>query len=189
MTPSAFSPVETGIQPRKHARGLGSEVIQFSAGECSLGAALVAGTAQGICAIELGDSIGVLADALKARFPEAEIKRGGADFERVVAQVVAFIDEPKGVFGLPLDIRGTPLQRKVWQILQAIPPGFIMTYAEVATAAGCPGAVRAVASACASNRIAVAIPCHRVVRTGGALAGYRWGVERKAVLLKREGAF
>jgi AraC family transcriptional regulator, regulatory protein of adaptative response / methylated-DNA-[protein]-cysteine methyltransferase len=174
--------------PRKRAKALASEAIEFSVSECSLGWVLAATTTHGICAIEFGDSAEVLADALTARFPEAGIKRGGAGFENVMAEVAAFVENPSAAFGLPLDIRGTVLQRTVWQVLRAIPPGTTMTYSEVAAAAGCPGAVRAVASACASNRIAIAIPCHRVVRTGGALSGYRWGVERKAKLLRREGA-
>jgi AraC family transcriptional regulator, regulatory protein of adaptative response / methylated-DNA-[protein]-cysteine methyltransferase len=173
---------------RKRAKALASEAIEFSVCECSLGWLLAAATERGVCAIEFGDSADALAGALKARFPEAEIRRGGAGFESVLAKVAALVENPSAAFDLPLDIRGTVLQRTVWQVLREIPPGRTMTYAQVAAAAGRPSAMRAVASACASNRIAVAIPCHRVVRTGGALSGYRWGVERKAKLLKREAA-
>jgi AraC family transcriptional regulator of adaptative response/methylated-DNA-[protein]-cysteine methyltransferase len=177
-----------GLKPGAFVKGGKGEVIQFAVGECSLGSIIVAATAKGVCAIELGDSPEPLVEALQDRFPNAELKGGEAEFERVVAQAIALVEEPGRPFELPLHVRGTAFQQKIWQILGAIPPGETMTYAEVAARAGCPKAVRAVANACASNSLAVAIPCHRVVRTGGALSGYRWGVERKAALLKREGA-
>jgi len=177
-----------GLKPSSFAKGGAGEVIRFAVGECSLGSVLVAATAQGICAIELGDSPEPLVEVLQDRFPDAELKGGDADFERVVAQVIGLVEEPKRALGLPLHVRGTAFQQKIWEILRSIPIGETMSYAEVAAKAGCPSAVRAVASACAANKLAVAIPCHRVVRTGGALSGYRWGVERKAALLKREGA-
>ena len=177
-----------GMKPGVFAKGGAGEVIVYAAGECSLGSVLVAATAQGICAIQLGDKPGPLIEALRDRFPKAELKAGGADFERILAEAVGLVEEPERAFDLPLHVRGTAFQHKVWEVLRSIPPGETMTYAEVAAQAGCPGAVRAAASACAANKIAVAIPCHRVVRKGGALSGYRWGVERKAALLKREGA-
>ena len=176
-----------GMKPGAYANGGAGEVVLYAVGDCSLGRVLVAATAQGICAIQLGDKPEPLIEALRDRFPKAEVKDGGADFERIVAEVVELVEEPKRAFDLPLHVRGTAFQHKVWEVLRSIPPGETMTYAEVAVQAGCPGAVRAAASACAANKIAVAIPCHRVVRKGGALSGYRWGVERKAALLKREG--
>jgi AraC family transcriptional regulator of adaptative response/methylated-DNA-[protein]-cysteine methyltransferase len=179
---------ELGMKPSAFAKGGAGEVIRFAVGECSLGSILVAAAAQGICAIQLGDTPEELVEALRNRFPKAELKGGGADFERIVAQVIGLVEEPRRAFDLPLHVRGTAFQQKVWEILRSIPPGETMTYAEVAAKAGRPSAVRAVASACAANKLAVVIPCHRVVRTGGALSGYRWGVERKAALLKREGA-
>ena len=179
---------ELGLKPSSFAKGGAGEVIRFAVGECSLGSVLVAATAQGICAIELGDSPEPLIEVLQDRFRNAELKGGDADFERIVAKVIGLVEEPKRAFGLPLHVRGTAFQQKIWEILRSIPPGETMSYAEVAAKAGCPSAVRAVASACAANKLAIAIPCHRVVRTGGALSGYRWGVERKATLLKREGA-
>ncbi len=179
---------ELGLKPSAFVKGGAGEVIRYAIGECSLGSILVAATAKGICAIQFGDAPEPLVEALRGRFPKAELKGGDADFERVVAHVIGLVEEPKRAFDLPLHVRGTAFQQRVWEVLRSIPPGETMTYAEVAAKAGCPSAVRAVASACAANKIAVAIPCHRVVRTGGALSGYRWGVERKAALLKREGA-
>ena len=179
---------ELGLKPSAFAKGGAGEVILFAVGECSLGSVLVAATGQGICAIQLGDAPGPLVEALQDRFPKAELKGGDADFEGVLAQVIGLVEEPKSAFGLPLHVRGTVFQQRVWEVLRTIPPGETLNYAEVAAKAGCPSAVRAVASACAANKIAVAIPCHRVVRKGGALSGYRWGVERKATLLRREGA-
>ncbi len=179
---------ELGLKPSAFKKGGAGEVIRFAVGECSLGSILVAATAHGICAIELGDSPETLVKAFQDRFPNAELKGGDADFQRVVGHVIGLIEEPKRAFDLPLHVRGTAFQQRVWEVLRSIPPGETMTYAEVAAKAGCPSAVRAVASAIASNSHAVAIPCHRVIRTGGALSGYRWGVERKAALLKREGA-
>ena len=177
-----------GLKPSAFGKGGAGEVILFAVATCSLGSILVAATAQGICAIQLGDAPEPLVEALRDRFPKAELRGGDEDFERVVAQVIGLVEEPKRAFGLPLHVRGTAFQQRVWEVLRSIPPGETMTYAEVAAEAGCPSAVRAVASACAANKIAVAIPCHRVVRKGGALSGYRWGVKRKAALLKREGA-
>ena len=179
---------ELGLKPSAFAKGGAGEVIVFAVGECSLGSILVAATVRGICAIQLGDTHEELVEALQHRFPKAEIRGGDADFEQTVARVVGLVEEPKRAFDLPLHVRGTAFQQRVWDILRSISPGETMTYAEVAAKAGCPAAVRAVANACASNKLAVAIPCHRVVRKGGALSGYRWGVERKAARLKREGA-
>ncbi|MEQ8662026.1 MAG: bifunctional DNA-binding transcriptional regulator/O6-methylguanine-DNA methyltransferase Ada [Gammaproteobacteria bacterium] len=175
-----------GMTPRAYRAGGAGERIRFALGECSLGAILVAASAQGVCAISLGDDAEALLHALEERFDRAELIGGDRAFEATVAQVVAFVDAPHGTLELPLDVRGTAFQERVWQALRAIPPGRTASYAEIAAAIGQPTAVRAVARACAANTLAVAIPCHRVVRTDGALSGYRWGVERKRALLARE---
>ncbi len=175
-----------GLKPAQFAKGGAGEVIRFAVGECSLGSILVAATGKGICAIELGGDPQALVEGLQARFPSADLAGGDAGFEKIVARAVGVVEEPARGLGLPLHVRGTAFQLKVWEVLRHIKPGQTATYKEVAALAGVPGAVRAVAGAVASNKIAVAIPCHRVIRTGGALSGYRWGVERKAALLARE---
>ncbi|MBI3804180.1 MAG: bifunctional DNA-binding transcriptional regulator/O6-methylguanine-DNA methyltransferase Ada [Nitrospirae bacterium] len=167
------------------AGGIGAS-IRFAVGECSLGAILVAATPQGICAILLGDDPNLLLHDLQDRFPKAALIGGDADFEQSVAKVVAFVEAPAIGLDLPLDVRGTAFQQRVWQALREIRAGDTASYTEIAARIGSPKAVRAVAQACASNPIAVAIPCHRVVRNDGALSGYRWGVERKRALLARE---
>ncbi len=174
MTPSAY-----------RAGGVDTE-IRFAIGASSLGAILVAQSAQGVCAILMGDDPEMLARDLQNKFPKAVLVGGDADFETMVARVVGFVEAPGLGLNLPLDIRGTAFQQRVWQALQAIPAGATASYADIARAIGTPKAVRAVAGACAANMIAVAIPCHRVVRTDGALSGYRWGVARKQALLDRE---
>ena len=166
-----------------------STAVHFSIAECSLGHVLVAATDRGVCAILLGDDPDALLRDLRDRFPYAPISAGGdKDFERLVAKVVGFIEATAASPDLSLDISGTAFQKRVWQILRDIPAGSTASYADVADRLGSPKAVRAVAQACAANSIAVAIPCHRVVRSDGALSGYRWGVERKRALLKLEGA-
>jgi AraC family transcriptional regulator of adaptative response/methylated-DNA-[protein]-cysteine methyltransferase len=167
--------------------GKGTE-IRFAVGECWLGAILVAATRKGVCAIEFGDDPEKLVRAFQDRFPKASLIGGDKEFEAQVARVVGFVEAPKRGLDLPLDIRGTAFQQRVWDAISAIPAGSTATYAELATRIGAPKAVRAVASACASNAIAVAIPCHRVMRTDGSLSGYRWGVQRKRALLDREKA-
>lgn len=175
-----------GMTPTRF-RGGGSDTdIRFAIGECSLGSILVAESSRGICAISLGDDPDALARALQDRFPNARLIGGDAAFERRVAEVVGFVDAPRRGLALPLDVRGTAFQQRVWQALRAIPPGVTASYAEIAERIGAPSAVRAVAQACAANELAVAIPCHRVVRRDGSLSGYRWGVERKQRLLARE---
>lgn len=176
-----------GMTPGRYRAGGAGATIRFAVGECSLGAILVAASDRGICAISLGDDPDALARDLQDRFPNADLIGGDAGFEAEVARVVGFVEAPELELGLPLDIRGTAFQKRVWQALRAIPPGETATYAEIAERIGAPRAVRAVAGACAANKLAVAIPCHRVVRADGGLSGYRWGVERKRMLLEREG--
>lgn len=170
---------------RFRAGGAGLQ-IRFAVGECSLGSILVAATERGVCAIALGDDPEALVHDLERRFPRADLAGGEADFEQLVARVVALVECPGSADELPLDVRGTAFQERVWQALRAIPSGTTASYAEIAARLGQPRAVRAVAQACAANVLAVAIPCHRVVRSDGAVAGYRWGVERKRALLARE---
>jgi AraC family transcriptional regulator, regulatory protein of adaptative response / methylated-DNA-[protein]-cysteine methyltransferase len=177
-----------GMTPGAVRRGGAGVVIRFAVGEASLGAVLVAATDKGVCAITLGDDPDVLVRDLQDRFPHAEFKGGDAEFERMVAEVVGLVEAPGQRLDLPLDIRGTAFQQKVWAALQAIPPGKTATYAEIARAIGQPTAVRAVAQACGANPLSIAIPCHRVVRSDGDLSGYRWGVERKRKLIDREAA-
>lgn len=175
-----------GMRPRDFRRGGQDAEIRFAVAECSLGALVVAQSRVGICAILLGDDPDALLRSLQDQFPRAEFIGGDADFERLVAEVVGFIEAPALGLNLPLDIRGTAFQERVWQALREIPPGTTVSYSDLAARIGAPGSARAVARACASNRIAVAIPCHRVVRQSGDLAGYRWGIERKRALLLRE---
>ena len=174
MTPSAF-------------RAGGADVdIRFAIGECSLGSILVAASDKGVCAILLSDDPGALARDLESQFPRARLHSGDASFERIAATVIGFVESPCGNLDLPLDIRGTAFQQRVWEALRRIEPGTTASYMEIAAMIGAPHSVRAVAGACASNRLAVLIPCHRVVRSDGSLSGYRWGVELKRRLLERE---
>lgn len=175
-----------GMTPTRFQQGGAGEVIRFAVGECSLGSILVASTMRGVCAILMGGDPDELARDLQRRFPRAELIGGDVDYERTVAEVIAFVEQPGPNFTLPLDIRGTAFQQQVWKALGEVLPGQTVSYAELAAKLGRPEAVRAVAGACAANAHAVAIPCHRVVRTDGSLSGYRWGVERKRELLQRE---
>ncbi|MCT5966480.1 bifunctional DNA-binding transcriptional regulator/O6-methylguanine-DNA methyltransferase Ada [Pseudomonas aeruginosa] len=175
-----------GMRPRDYRDGGAGAAIRFAIGQCSLGAILVAQSQHGICAILLGEEPEPLLRELQDQFPRAQLLGGDADFERLVAQVVGFVESPQLGLDLPLDVRGTAFQERVWQALREIPPGSTASYAQIAERIGAPRAVRAVAQACAANRIAVAIPCHRVVRRDGDISGYRWGVERKRELLRRE---
>jgi AraC family transcriptional regulator of adaptative response/methylated-DNA-[protein]-cysteine methyltransferase len=175
-----------GMRPTDYRRGARGIVVRFAVGQCSLGAILVAATAEGVCAILLGDDPAALTHDLEDRFPNASLLGGDETFERLVARVVGFVEAPHRGFDLPLDLRGTAFQHRVWSALRKIPPGGTISYRELAKRVGAPSAARAVASACGQNRLAVAIPCHRVVRTDGSLSGYRWGVERKRALLRRE---
>ena len=175
-----------GMTPTDFRKGGKDTAMRFAVGTCSLGAILVATTPKGIAAILLGDDPQALIRDLEDRFPKAELIGGDRDFERVVAKVVGLVESPATGLDLPLDVRGTAFQHRVWQALREIPAGTTATYTDIAARIGAPKAVRAVAAACAANKIAVAIPCHRVVRNDGALAGYRWGVERKRRLIERE---
>lgn len=175
-----------GMHARDYRAGGIGAVIRFAVGQCSLGAILVAQSQRGVCAILLGEDPDALVRDLQDQFPKAQLIGGDADFERLIAHVVGFIEAPSIGLNLPLDVRGTAFQERVWQALREIPPGTTATYTQIAERIGAPKAVRAVAQACGANHIAVAIPCHRVVRRDGDIAGYRWGVDRKRELLRRE---
>lgn len=177
-----------GMTPTRFRAGGQAAQIRFALGECSLGSILVAATDKGVCAILFGDDPDELLRDLQDRFDKADLIGGDPAFEAQVAQVVGFVEQPRLGLDLPLDVRGTAFQQRVWQALAEIPAGETASYADIATRIGKPAAVRAVAQACAANALAVAIPCHRVVRQDGALSGYRWGVERKRALLDREAA-
>jgi AraC family transcriptional regulator, regulatory protein of adaptative response / methylated-DNA-[protein]-cysteine methyltransferase len=175
-----------GMTPSRYRAGGADTDIRFAIGECSLGAILVAASEIGVCAILIGDDPDALARDLQDRFPRAELIGGDTGFEQLVAKVVGLVEAPAVGLDLPLDVRGTAFQQRVWQALRDIPAGRTLSYADLARRIGAPKSVRAVAQACGANPLAVAIPCHRVVRNDGALAGYRWGVERKRTLLERE---
>lgn len=177
-----------GMTPTRFRAGGAGMQIRFAVGRCVLGDILVASSARGVCAILLGDDPGRLLRELQDCFPRAELFGGDERFERMVAQVVGFVEAPRKGIGLPLDVQGTAFQQRVWQALRRIPPGRTVSYSEIAQRIGAPKAVRAVAGACAANMLAVAIPCHRVVRSDGGLPGYRWGIARKRALLARESA-
>jgi AraC family transcriptional regulator, regulatory protein of adaptative response / methylated-DNA-[protein]-cysteine methyltransferase len=174
------------MTPSRYRAGGADTDIRFAIGECSLGAILVAASEIGVCAILIGDDPDALARDLQDRFPRAELIGGDTGFEQLVAKVVGLVEAPAVGLDLPLDVRGTAFQQRVWQALRDIPAGRTLSYADLARRIGAPKSVRAVAQACGANPLAVAIPCHRVVRNDGALAGYRWGVERKRTLLERE---
>ena len=175
-----------GMTPSQYRAGGSNEEIKFAVGHTSLGAILVASSRKGVAAILLGDDPDQLVRNLQDRFPNAHLIGADNDYEALIARVVGFVEAPGIGLDLPLDVRGTAFQRRVWRALQHIPVGGQASYAEIAQRIGCPKAVRAVAAACAANNLAVAIPCHRVVRKDGSLSGYAWGVERKRALLDRE---
>jgi AraC family transcriptional regulator of adaptative response/methylated-DNA-[protein]-cysteine methyltransferase len=182
----ATSDAVLGMTPSDYRAGGARVEIRFAVGECSLGSILVAQSAKGVCAILLGDDPDLLARDLQDRFPRANLIGADADFEKLIAKIVGFVEAPALGLDLPLDVRGTAFQQRVWQALRKIPAGSTVSYRTIAQRIGAPKSVRAVAQACAANSIALAIPCHRVVRHDGALSGYRWGVERKRALLERE---
>jgi AraC family transcriptional regulator of adaptative response/methylated-DNA-[protein]-cysteine methyltransferase len=175
-----------GMTPSNYRAGGAQTDVRFAVGECSLGLILVAQSERGICAIFLGDEPDALVRELQDQFPNANLIGGDAGFEQLVAKVVGFVEAPKRGLDLPLDVRGTAFQQRVWQSLGKIPAGSTASYTDVAKLIGSPRSVRAVAQACGANKLAVVIPCHRVVRNDGALSGYRWGIERKCALLKKE---
>ncbi len=175
-----------GMTPSNYRAGGAQTDIRFAVGKCSLGSILVAQSDRGICAIFLGDDPDSLVRELQDQFPKANFIGGDARFEQLVAKVIGFVETPALGLDLPLDIRGTAFQQRVWQSLRKIPAGSTASYTEVAKLIGSPNSVRAVAQACGANALAVAIPCHRVLRSDGALSGYRWGVERKRALLEKE---
>lgn len=175
-----------GMRVRDYRAGGAGAVIRFAVGQCSLGAILVAQSQRGICAILLGEDPDALVRDLQDLFPKAQLIGGDGEFEQLVARVVGCIEAPSIGLHLPLDVQGTAFQERVWRALREIPAGATVSYAEIAERIGSPKAVRAVAQACGANHIAVAIPCHRVVRRDGDIAGYRWGVDRKRELLRRE---
>lgn len=185
-----------GMPPTTYRRGGEGTTIRFAVGACSLGAVLVAASEAGLCAVSLGDDPSALTRELQDRFPRANLIGADPAFEQWVARVVGLVESPSQSrpashsrapsHDLPLDIRGTAFQQRVWQALQAVPPGQALSYSQLAQRIGAPRASRAVAAACAANPLAVVIPCHRVVRLNGDLGGYRWGVERKQTLLQRE---
>jgi AraC family transcriptional regulator of adaptative response/methylated-DNA-[protein]-cysteine methyltransferase len=175
-----------GMTPSKFRSGGADTDIFFAIGECSLGSILVAQSERGVCAISIGDDPAALIKDLQDRFPRANLIGSERGYEEIVAKVIGMIERPGIGMDLPLDIRGTAFQQRVWKALREIPVGTTATYSEIAGRIGMPKSVRAVAQACGANALAVAIPCHRVIRNDGQLAGYRWGVERKRELLDRE---
>jgi AraC family transcriptional regulator, regulatory protein of adaptative response / methylated-DNA-[protein]-cysteine methyltransferase len=175
-----------GMTPTRYRAGGANTQIRFAIGECSLGSILVATSERGVCAILMGDDPDALARDLQDRFPRANLIGGDAAFERIVATVVGFVEAPRLGLDLPLDVRGTAFQQRVWQALREIPAGATASYCDIARRISAPKSVRAVARAVAANVLAVAIPCHRVVRNDGGLSGYCWGVERKRTLIERE---
>ncbi|MBK5355834.1 bifunctional DNA-binding transcriptional regulator/O6-methylguanine-DNA methyltransferase Ada [Pseudomonas sp. TH41] len=175
-----------GMKPGDYRAAGQNNDIRFAVGQCSLGAILVAQSERGVCAILLGDDPHQLVCDLQDKFRQATLIGADHSFEQLIAKVVGFIEAPAIGLDLPLDVRGTAFQERVWQALREIPVGSTASYAEIAQRIGAPKAFRAVAQACGANSLAVAIPCHRVVRSDGDLSGYRWGVERKRQLLARE---
>jgi AraC family transcriptional regulator of adaptative response/methylated-DNA-[protein]-cysteine methyltransferase len=175
-----------GMKPKDYLTGGSNAKIHFAIGQCSLGSILVASSERGVCAIFIGDDPELLLQDLQNRFPKATLLRGDAGYEATVAKVVSLVENPGTGFDLPLDLKGTLFQQRVWQALRNIPVGTTISYTELAKRVGNPKSVRAVAQACGANPVAIAIPCHRVVRNDGALSGYRWGVERKRALLEKE---
>lgn len=178
-----------GMRPSEYRHGGPAQTVHYVVTSCSLGSLLVAATERGVCAIELGDESEALTRALRERFPRADLIQGGEQLASLTAAVVAQVEAPEtSSSDLPLDIRATAFQERVFDALRRIPPGETATYGELARAIGAPSAARAVGRACGSNRLAVVIPCHRAIQGDGRLAGYRWGVERKRALLEREAA-
>ncbi len=177
---------QLAMKPSVYRKGAEGVTITYGLATCFLGWVIVAATDRGICLIEFGDDPDTLPELVHTRFPNAQISKADSGFKTLLEEVVDFIESPKDTFQLPLDIQGTAFQQQVWTVLRQIKPGESMSYTEVAERIGKPKAVRAVASACASNKLAVAVPCHRVVSKTGKTGGYRWGTERKRRLLESE---
>ena len=177
-----------GMTPGAARRGGAGEIIRIASADSALGPLMVGATAKGVCFIGFAEDVAALEGDVRRRFPKARIEPAGAALAATVQQVVGFLDEPKAVLALPLDLRGTAFQCQVWQALQRIPFGETRTYSQVAAGMGMPKATRAVARACAQNHVSLAVPCHRVVGANGDLTGYRWGVPRKRALLAKEKA-
>ena len=188
-SPSRFyakAPETLGMSPANFQGGGKGEHIRFAVADCSLGAILIAATERGVCAILLGDCPESLVHDLENRFPNASLVAGDPEFEALASRAIGLVETPAKAANLPLDIRGTAFQQKVWNAIRKIPPGETESYGQIANRIGATGAARAIAGACAANVLAVAVPCHRVVRNDGTVSGYHWGVERKRTLLKRE---
>ena len=175
-----------GMKPKEYRSGGPGVSIRYAVVQSYLGWVLVAATDRGICRIEFGDAPKALRARLKTSFPQAELQANDPNFQKLLVQVLGFLEKPEQGLGLPLDIQGTAFQRRVWTALQDIPAGTTVSYGDIADQIGNPKAARAVAQACGSNNIAVAIPCHRMVHSDGGLGGYRWGIERKRAILERE---
>ncbi|HKT59156.1 MAG TPA: methylated-DNA--[protein]-cysteine S-methyltransferase [Gemmatimonadales bacterium] len=186
MAKLTSNPTSAATGPWRPSREL-EDTIRFAAGRCSLGALVVARSGRGLCAILLGDESEALIGDLRRQYPHAVDAGRDADLADALDRVATLVENPAAELGLPLDLRGSDFMREVWQALRDIPAGATASYGEVARRIGAPASARAVARACATNPLAVAIPCHRVVRADGGLSGYRWGVERKRALLAREG--
>lgn len=175
-----------GMTPKRVRKGGQGVRMLFAIGECSLGSVLVASSAKGVCAMLMGDTPQIVLEDLQTRFPNADLNGNDPEYDQLIGHIIQFVDFPHKEFDLPLDIQGTAFQQRVWQALREIPVGETASYGEIANKIGAPRSYRAVAQACGANNIALAIPCHRVVRSDGGLSGYRWGIERKKNLLKIE---
>jgi len=182
----AYAADAVGMSPARARLGGAGERIAYACAPCSLGRVLVARTSRGICAIALGDDDDALIADLTRQFARADVARDDAGLQTALKAVLALVDDPALAFDLPLDVRGTAFQKRVWTALRAVPPGAPVHYGDVARAIGAPKSARAVGAACGANTLALAIPCHRVVGGDGSLTGYRWGTERKRALLARE---
>jgi len=177
---------QLAMKPKVYRKGADGVTIMYGIAQCFLGWVIVGATDRGICAIEFGDNSDTLPEQIQARFPNAQLNKADIGFKTLIKEVVDFIESPKDTIQIPLDIQGTAFQQQVWEVLRQIKPGETMSYTDVAERMGKPNAVRAVASACASNKLAVVIPCHRVISKAGKAGGYRWGTERKKRLLESE---
>lgn len=173
-------------RPEVNSTDIAGEEIEYMMGLCHFGSILVACSQKGLCAVFLGDHPSRLLKELRKQFPKADLVGGDDEFEKLLVKVITFVEAPNKKFNIPLDIRGTAFQHRVWDALAKIPYGKTSNYTEVAMRIGAPKAVRAVAQACAANKLAVVIPCHRVLRLDGDLSGYQWGIKIKRELLERE---